>query len=103
VRSFRLRGVAGPTITWLTPERAGCVGRPSQRLLVAADSNKRIRRITFFDGNKRVARVNGSTAALYASTWRTANAKKGRHTLTAVVRDAAGHEARTSRGVRVCR
>jgi minor extracellular serine protease Vpr len=103
VRSFRLRGVAGPTITWLTPERAGCVGRPSQRLLVAADSNKRIRRITFFDGNRRVARVNGSAAALYASTWRTANAKKGRHTLTAVVRDAAGHQARASRSVRVCR
>ena len=30
-------------------------------------------------------------------------AKKGRHTLTAVVRDAAGREARTSRSVRVCR
>jgi minor extracellular serine protease Vpr len=103
VRSFPLRAVAGPTVTWLSPERAGCVGRPSQRLLVAADSNRPIRRITFFDGNKRVGRVNGSAAALYASTWRTANAKKGRHTLTAVVRDAAGREARTSRSVRVCR
>jgi len=103
VRSFPLRAVAGPTVTWLSPERAGCVGRPSQRLLVVADSNKAIRRVTFFDGNKRVGRATGSAAALYASTWRTVNAKKGRHTLTAVVRDAAGREARTSRSVRVCR
>ena len=103
VRSFPLRAVAGPTVTWLSPERAGCVGRPSQRLLVVADSNKAIRRVTFFDGSKRVGRATGSAAALYASTWRTVNAKKGRHTLTAVVRDAAGREARTSRSVRVCR
>ena len=103
VRSFRLRGVPGPTVTWLSPERSACVDRRSQRLLVAADSDKRIRRITFFDGKKRVGRVNGGTAALYASTWRTARAKKGKHTLTAVVRDAAGREARTSRSVRVCR
>ena len=79
VRSFRLRGVAGPTVTWLTPSAPGRRSTGQQRLLVAADSNTRIRSITFFDGNKRVARVNGSAAALYASTWRTASAKKARH------------------------
>ena len=87
VRSFRLRSVAGPTVTWLTPERGACVDRRRQPLLVAADSTKALRTITFFDGNKRVGRAKGS----------------GRHTLTAVARDAAGREARTSRSVRVCR
>ena len=103
VRSFRLRSVAGPTVTWLTPERGACVDRRRQPLLVAADSTKALRTITFFDGNKRVGRAKGSAAALYSSTWTTARAKRGRHTLTAVARDAAGREARTSRSVRVCR
>jgi hypothetical protein len=103
VASVRLRGVAGPTATWLDPERTQCVDRRRQRLVVAADSDKRLRTLTYFDGNKRIARVTGTTAQLYASAWATARAKKGRHTLTVVVRDAAGREARATRRVRVCR
>ena len=101
--NVRLRGVAGPTVAWLDPERTQCVDRRRQRLLVAADSDKRLRTLTFFDGNKRISRVTGTAAQLYASAWPTARAKRGRHTLTAVVRDAAGREARASRRVRVCR
>ena len=103
VASIRLQGVAGPTVTWLDPERQQCVNNRRQRLLVAADSDKRLRMLTFFDGNKRIARVNGTAVQLYASTWATGRAKKGRHTLTVVVRDAAGREARATRRVRVCR
>ncbi|HJV29838.1 MAG TPA: hypothetical protein VJ645_04910, partial [Gaiellaceae bacterium] len=101
--NVRLRGVAGPTVAWLDPERTQCVDRRRQRLLVAADSDKRLRTLTFFDGNKRISRVRGTAAQLYASAWPTARAKRGRHTLTIVVRDAAGREARASRRVRVCR
>jgi hypothetical protein len=103
VASIRLRGVAGPTVTWLDPERTQCVDRRRQRLLVAADSDKRLRTLTFFDGKKRISRVTGTTAQLYVSAWPTARAKRGRHTLTVVVRDAAGREARATRRVRVCR
>jgi hypothetical protein len=90
-------------VAWLDPERTQCVDRRRQRLLVAADSDKRLRTLTFFDGNKRISRVIGTAAQLYASAWPTARAKRGRHTLTVVVRDAAGREARASRRVRVCR
>ncbi len=103
VASIRLRGVAGPTVTWLDPERTQCVNSRRQQLLVAADSDKRLRTLTFFDGGKRISRVTGTTAQLYASTWPTARAKRGRHALTVVVRDAAGREARATRSVRVCR
>jgi len=103
VASIRLQGVAGPTVTWLDPERTQCVNSRRQRLLVAADSDKRLRTLTFFDGNKRIARVKGTAVQLYASTWVTGRAKQGRHTLTVVVRDAAGREARATRRVRVCR
>ena len=77
VASIRLRGVAGPTVTWLDPERTQCVNSRRQRLLVAADSNKRLRTLTFFDGNKRISRVAGTTAQLYVSTWPTGRAKRG--------------------------
>jgi subtilisin family serine protease len=103
VASIRLRGVVGPTVTWLDPERTQCVDRRRQRLLVAADSDKRLRTLTFFDGAKRISRVPGTTAQLYASAWPTARAKRGRHTLIVVARDAAGREARATRRVRVCR
>ena len=72
-------------------------------MLVAADSDKRLRTLTFFDGDKRIARAAGTAAQLYASNWTTRGAKRGRHTLTVVARDAAGREARATRRVRVCR
>jgi hypothetical protein len=103
VANVRLTGVAGPTVTWLDPERTQCVNNRRQRMLVAADSDKRLRTLTFFDGNKRIARVAGTAAQLYAANWTTRAAKRGRHTLTVVARDAAGREARATRRVRVCR
>ncbi len=103
VAGVTLRGVAGPTVTWLDPERTQCVNSRNQRLLVAADSDKRLRTLTFFDGSKRIARIAGTTAQLYSSTWPTRRAKRGSHTLAVVARDAAGREARATRRVRVCR
>ena len=103
VANVRLTGVTGPTVTWLDPERTQCVNTRRQRLLVAADSDKRLRTLRFFDGNKQIARVAGTAAQLYASNWTTRGAKRGPHTLTVVARDAAGREARATRRVRVCR
>jgi hypothetical protein len=103
VATVRIRGVRGPTVTWLVPERRACVERPRQRLLVAADSDARVRSVTFLDGKRRIARVGGNTIKLYASSWQTASAARGSHTLTAVVLDARGRVARATRTVRVCR
>jgi subtilisin family serine protease len=104
VADVRLRAVAGPTVTWLDPQRTQCVARPRQRLLVAADSDSRIRSITFFDGKRRVARLTPSSDdQLYAASWQTGRAARGRHTLSVVVRDAKGREARATRAVRACR
>ena len=103
VQDVRITAVGGPTVTWLDPEANQCATRPRQRLLVAADSNVRVRSVTFFDGSKQIARRQGSGAELYSATWQSARATRGKHTLTAVVRDARGREARASRVVRVCR
>jgi hypothetical protein len=103
IANISLRAVTGPTVTWLDPERRQCVDRRRQRLLVAAHSDRRLRSLTFFNGNRRISRVRGTQAQLYASAWQTARAARGRHTLTVVARDARGREARASRSVRVCR
>ena len=56
IANISLRAVTGPTVTWLDPERRQCVDRRRQRLLVAADSDRRLRSLTFFDGNRRISR-----------------------------------------------
>ncbi|HEV8687192.1 MAG TPA: S8 family serine peptidase, partial [Gaiellaceae bacterium] len=101
--NVRIRGVEGPTVTWIAPERGRCVDRRRQRLLVVADSTVKIRRVTFLDGSRQIARRDGTSTQLYAATWQTGTAKRGSHRLTAVVRDVGGHEARATRTVRVCK
>jgi hypothetical protein len=103
VQDVRFRAVKGPTVTWLVPERRSCATKPRQRLLVLATSDARVRSVTFFDGKRRIARRAGTGLELYNAAWQSGRAKRGAHTLTAVVRDARGREARASRVVRVCR
>jgi subtilisin family serine protease len=98
-----MHAVAGPTVTWIDPDGGACVDRRRQQLRVVAASTVRVRSITFLDGTRQIARRAGSAAVVYSAAWQTANAKRGSHRLTAVVRDARGRDARATRVVRVCR
>ena len=99
----RIRGVAGPTISWLDPPQSACADRPREDLVVAASSNARLRSVTFLVDGRQVARRAGTGEQLYAATWRSGSARRGAHRLTAVVRDVRGRAARATRTVRVCR
>jgi hypothetical protein len=99
--SYRLRVVAGPTVTWLAPEMRECASRQTP-LLAVAGSTASIRSVTFFDGKRRIARDRRGPAGLFDGTWRSRGAHKGRHLLRAVVLDAKGRRATAERVVRVC-
>jgi minor extracellular serine protease Vpr len=101
VTTRRLRVIRGATITWLTPLARRCVSR-SESLLVSASSTGRLGSVQFFDGKRRLRIVRRNVAGLFSTTWRTRRAKRGLHTLRAVVR-AGGRRAEASRVVRVCR
>jgi subtilisin family serine protease len=94
--------VAGPTITWVTPEIRECAAARTP-LIVLAGSNAAVRSIRFLDGKKPIATVRRGTAGIYSATWRRGNAAKGRHMLRAIVTDARGRKAEAQRVVRVCR
>jgi minor extracellular serine protease Vpr len=100
--SMPIRAVAGPAVTWIAPERNECAPRRAQ-LLVAASSTRSLRRVDFYDGSRRIARVTRGTAGLYSTSWATASAKRGKHRLAAVAVDASGRSFRAPRAVRVCR
>ena len=97
----RLRVVAGPTVTWLTPDKNACAAANTQ-LLVTAGSNKRVASVSFFDGKRRIARVTRGTLGLYNTVWRTKGAAKGKHRLRVLAVDSARHTALATRTIRVC-
>jgi hypothetical protein len=101
-REVRLTVVDRPTVTWLRPETRQCAAR-AQQLLVVASSTARITSVRFLDGRRVVATVRRGAAGLYTSTWRTRGAVRGVHRLTAVVTDARGRNASSTRVARVCR
>ena len=75
----------------------------SETLVVSAGSNRKVRSVTFLDGGHRISREPGSTSGVYATTWKTGKAHRGRHVLLAVVKDRRGARAEARRIVRVCR
>ena len=101
-RETTLRVVNRPTVTWLAPNRNACVGG-AVRLVVAAGSTRRVRSVSFYDNERRIARVRRGTVGLYAATWNARRAARGRHVLEARVLDARGRSAQAVRSVRVCR
>jgi hypothetical protein len=94
--------VAGPTVTWVSPEIRECAPARTP-LVVLAGSNAAVRTIRFFDGGKPIATVRRGTAGIYSATWRRGGAAKGRHLLRAIVTDAKGRRAEAQRVVRVCK
>lgn len=101
VSESRIRIVRRPTLTWLTPLPRRCVGRSVQLLVVASPPNT-ARTARFFDGKRRLRVLRRGVAGLYATTWRARGAKRGLHTLRAVVQ-VGGKRVEASRVVRVCR
>jgi minor extracellular serine protease Vpr len=101
-RAFRLRAVAGPTVTWLLPRPRACVSRV-QGLFVTAGSSRGVRSVRFFDGTRLIAKRTRGLESLYDARWRTRKVHRGRHVLRAVVTDRRGATASARRFVRVCR
>jgi subtilisin family serine protease len=98
---IRLRGISGTTVTWLAPERNACV-RAATRLDVVAGSSSAVSSVGFFDGKRQLGRVKRNFAGVYSLTWNPRGARRGVHTLTAIVSDIGGREAKATRQVRVC-
>jgi hypothetical protein len=98
----RIRVVAGPTVTWIEPPAHECALK-NDRLLVVAGSTKRVRRVVFADGKRRVGVDAAGPGGVYSVAWNTAKLKKGAHHLIATVVDASGRKAAAGRSVRVCK
>ncbi len=97
-----IRVVNRPTVTWVTPEVNECAAARTP-LVVLAGSNRAVRSVRFFDGRKPLATVKRGGAGIFSTTWRRGTAAKGKHTLRAIVTDAAGRKAEAQRVVRVCK
>ena len=100
-KQVRLNVVNGPTVTWVEPPANVCAFK-NDRLIVVADSTKKVKRVTFTDNGKRVG-VDKTGSGIYSVTWKTAKLKKGKHKLLATVTDAAGRKAAAGRVLRVCK
>ena len=101
VRATRMQVVSGPTLTWLTPLPRTCVGRTVPLVVVAGPAST-ARTARFFDGKRQIRILRRNTAGLYATTWQSRGAKRGLHTLRAVVQ-IGGKRVEATRVVRVCR
>ena len=101
-RQVKIRAVDGPTVTWLEPPARECA-LANDRLVVVAGAKKKIARVVFSDGKKRVGVDKQGPGGIYSVAWKTKRLKKGNHHLMATVVDAAGHRATAGRTVRVCK
>jgi ribosomal protein L7Ae-like RNA K-turn-binding protein len=100
-KATKLTVVNGPTVTWIDPPARACALK-NDRLIVVADSTKKIKQVAFTDNGKRVG-VDKGGPDVYSVAWKTGKLKKGTHKLLATVTDAAGHKAATGRVLRVCK
>ena len=96
-----LKVVDGPAATWLTPDARECLAARAD-LVVLASSTAKIRSVRFLEGKKQLAVDRTGPAGLYTAVWRTGGAKKGDHTIRAIVQDAKGRKYETQRVARIC-
>jgi hypothetical protein len=97
----RLTVVNGPTVTWIEPPARVCA-LTNDRLIVVADSTKKVKQVAFTDNGKRIG-VDKAGTGVYAVSWKTGKLKKGTHKLLATVTDAAGRKAAAGRVLKVCK
>jgi hypothetical protein len=98
-RRIQVRVVRGPVITWIAPEKNACVSG-STELDVVANSTSGVSSVGFFAGSRQIARVRRAAGGVYSTTWKAGG--RGKRTLTAIVSDSGGREARAKRTVRLC-
>jgi subtilisin family serine protease len=98
---LKIRAVVGPAVTWIVPSANVCAPKTT-RLAVAASSTTKISAVQFFDGGRRIGVDRKGDSDLFFVDWKTADAKKGKHVLRAVV-IAGGNRASAARPVRVCK
>jgi minor extracellular serine protease Vpr len=96
-----LTAVNGPTVTWVQPPAHACA-LATDRLIVVADSTKKVKQVVFSDNGKKIG-ADKTGSGVYALTWKTGKLKKGTHRLLATVTDAAGHKAAAGRVLKVCK
>jgi hypothetical protein len=101
-RLIKLTVVNGPTVTWIEPPARVCALK-NDRLLVVADSTKKVKQVEFTDNGKRVGVDTSGAGGVYSVAWKTAKLKKGTRHLLATVTDAAGHKAAAGRTLRICK
>jgi subtilisin family serine protease len=97
----KLTVVNGPTVSWIEPPAQVCALK-DDRLLVVAESTKKVKQVTFTDNGKRIG-VAKTGSGVYSVSWKTARLQKGTHLLLATVTDAAGRTAAASRVLKVCK
>ncbi|MFN2468161.1 MAG: S8 family serine peptidase [Gaiellaceae bacterium] len=100
-RQVRIRGVAGPAVTWIFPDAGKCV-EAREGLLATASSVGKVDRVRFLVDNKLIGVDRKGASGLYGVTWRTAGLKTGKHLLRVSAVDAAGRVAESVRAVRRC-
>ena len=84
------------------PAKNACL-RTTTRLAVVAGSTKKLKTVTFFDGNRNIGSKKPDSAGIAFKDWNPKKVKKGKHVLRAVAADVAGRTITQSRIVRVCK
>src|SRR5262249_30096699 len=67
-RSVAIKGVSGPTLTWVAPAQGECVGRTAG-LVVVASSTKPVRRVRFLVDGKQIAVDRKGVADVFSGSW----------------------------------
>jgi hypothetical protein len=102
-KQSKLTVVNGPTVTWLEPPARVCALK-NDRLLVVGDSTKKVERVVFTDGTRRIGVDKKGSGGIYSVAWKTAKLKKGTtHHLLATLTDASGHRAVAGRSLKICK
>jgi subtilisin family serine protease len=102
--NVRIHGVAGPAISWLTPEENQCLPqRASAGLTVEATSTAPIRSVRFSVDGKQIANDRHGAAGLFSIPWHVGRTKLGRHILSALAADKHGKRISAKRTIRVCK
>jgi minor extracellular serine protease Vpr len=98
----KLTVVDGPTVSWLEPPAHVCALK-KDRLVVVAESTKKVKSVTFTDGLKPIGVDKTGPGGIYSVAWKTTGLPKGTRHLVATVTDAAGNQAASSLDIKICK
>jgi minor extracellular serine protease Vpr len=99
-----IHGVAGPAISWLTPQENQCVSQhTSAGLAVEATSTAPIVGVRFYVDRKQIADDRHGALGLFSIPWHVGSTKAGRHLLRALTTDTHGKRLSAARAIRVCK